>query len=126
MSVTTDAHTYTAGTHRPDSQPASTPKHNKSSRRGSHQASSLDDPELYIDRELSILTFQKRVLEEAEGQHNPLFERVKFLSNVGLNLDEFFMVRVAGIKRQAESGVLECGPDGMTPKQQLVAIRQTV
>ena len=86
----------------------------------------LDDPELYLNRELSLLAFQRRVLEEAEDPHTPLLERVKFLSILGSNLDEFFMVRVAGLKRQAESGVLECGPDGMTPKEQLRAIRERV
>jgi len=68
--------------------------------------------------------FQRRVLEEAQDQHNPLLERVKFLSIVSSNLDEFFMVRVAGLKRQVESSVLECNPDGMTPRQQLSAIRE--
>ena len=56
----------------------------------------------------------------------PLLERVKFLSIVGSNLDEFFMVRVAGLKRQVEGGVLECGPDGMAPQAQLAAIRVRV
>src|ERR1700735_3970084 len=86
----------------------------------------FDDPDLYINRELSLLAFQERVLEEAQDDRNPLLERVKFLSILGSNLEEFFMVRVAGLKRQAESGLLECGPDGMTPKQQLAAIRQKV
>ncbi len=88
--------------------------------------SSLDDPRLYVNRELSLLAFQKRVFEEAQDEQNPLLERVKFLSILGSNLDEFFMVRVAGLKRQVESGVLECGPDGMTPKQQLSAIHKEV
>src|SRR3984885_10563030 len=87
---------------------------------------SVADPRLYINRELSLLAFQKRVLEEAEDPHNPLLERVKFLSIFGSNLEEFFMVRVAGLKRQVENGVLECGPDGMTPKQQLNAIHEEV
>jgi polyphosphate kinase len=86
----------------------------------------LADPRLYVNRELSLLAFQERVLEEAEDDGNPLLERVKFLSILGSNLEEFFMVRVAGLKRQAESGLLECGPDGMTPKQQLAAIREKV
>ena len=86
----------------------------------------LKDPALYVNRELSLLAFQRRVLEEAEDETNPLLERVKFLSILGSNLDEFFMVRVAGLKRQVESGVLECGPDGMTPKQQLTAIHEEV
>ena len=93
---------------------------------GPHDDCSLVDPRLYINRELSLLAFQKRVLEEAQDPHNPLLERVKFLSILGSNLDEFFMVRVAGLKRQVESGVLECGPDGMTPKQQLAAIHEKV
>jgi polyphosphate kinase len=87
---------------------------------------SVADPRLYINRELSLLAFQKRVLEEAEDPHNPLLERVKFLSIFGSNLEEFFMVRVAGLKRQVEGGVLECGPDGLTPKQQLSAIHEEV
>ena len=86
----------------------------------------LDGPELYVNRELSLLEFQRRVLEEAQDETVPLLERVKFLSIVGSNLDEFFMVRVAGLKRQVERGVLECGPDGMTPAAQLGAIRTGV
>ena len=89
-------------------------------------ASSLDNPRLYVNRELSLLAFQRRVFEEVQDDQNPLLERVKFLSILGSNLDEFFMVRVAGLKRQVESGVLECGPDGMTPKQQLSAVHQEV
>jgi polyphosphate kinase len=89
-------------------------------------ASPLDNPELYVNRELSLLEFQKRVLEEAQDEAVPLLERVKFLSIVGSNLEEFFMVRVAGLKRQVEKGVLECGPDGMTPASQLAAVRQRV
>lgn len=83
---------------------------------------SPDDPSLYINRELSLLAFQRRVLEEAEDPRNPLLERVKFLSILGSNLDEFFMVRVAGLKDQVEAGVPEVGPDGMRPKAQLEAV----
>jgi polyphosphate kinase len=89
-------------------------------------ALSLDDPSLYINRELSLLSFQTRVLEEAQDEQNPLLERVKFLSIVGSNLDEFFMVRVAGLKSQLESGALESGPDGMPPADELIAIRERV
>jgi polyphosphate kinase len=89
-------------------------------------APSLDDPSLYLNRELSLLAFQLRVLEEAQDEQNPLLERLKFLSIVGSNLDEFFMVRVAGLKRQLESGALESGPDGMAPSEELVAIRERV
>ena len=94
-----------------------------------HQAPpvpALDDPSLYLNRELSLLAFQARVLEEAQDDLNPLLERVKFLSIIGSNLDEFFMVRVAGLKSQLESGALESGPDGMAPAQELVAIRERV
>ena len=71
-------------------------------------------------------SFQHRVLEEAEDETNPLLERVKFLSIVGSNLDEFFMVRVAGLIAQVEAGSAEAGPDGMSPSAQLVAIRREV
>src|SRR5271165_5052827 len=86
----------------------------------------LDDPELYINRELSLLDFQRRVLEEAQDSSNPLLERLMFLSFVGSNVDEFFMVRVAGLKRQVEKGVSDPGPDGMSPSEQLRAIRASV
>lgn len=84
----------------------------------------LSDPALYVNRELSLLAFQRRVLEEAQDSTHPLLERVKFLSILGSNLDEFFMVRVAGLMSQQESGNLDTGPDGMTPAQQLDAVRK--
>src|SRR5271166_1479982 len=87
---------------------------------------SLDDPSLFINRELSLLDFQRRVLEEAQGATNPLLERLMFLSFVGSNVDEFFMVRVAGLKRQVEKGVSDPGPDGMAPPEQLRGIRASV
>jgi len=86
----------------------------------------LDNPELYINRELSLLAFQKRVLEEALDETNPLLERVKFLSIVGSNLDEFFMVRFAGLKSQVAAGINEPSFDGLTPAEQLAAIRKEV
>ena len=86
----------------------------------------LKDPSLYINRELSLLAFQHRVLDEAEDPTNPLLERVKFLSILGSNLDEFFMVRAAGLAAQLEAGLMEVGPDGMTPRAQLIAIRREV
>ena len=67
----------------------------------------LDDPRLYVNRELSLLAFQERVLAEAEDASNPLLERVKFLTIVASNLGEFFMVRVGGLKQQIEAGVAE-------------------
>src|SRR5208337_4954308 len=89
-------------------------------------AREFDDPELFINRELSLLDFQRRVLEEAQDNNNPLLERLMFLSFVGSNVDEFFMVRVAGLKRQLEKGVSDPGPDGMSSSEQLRAIRASV
>jgi polyphosphate kinase len=90
------------------------------------EAIDLRSPDLYINRELSLLAFQRRVLEEAEDESNPLLERVKFLSIVGSNLDEFFMVRVAGLAAQLDAGSTEVGPDGLSPRAQLVSIRREV
>jgi polyphosphate kinase len=84
----------------------------------------LNDPSLYINRELSQLEFFKRVLEEAYDPTNPLLERVKFLAFVGINLDEFFMVRTSGLRRQVEAGILDPSPDGMTPAAGLAAVRK--
>ncbi len=83
----------------------------------------LNDRSLYINRELSMLAFQRRVLEEATDQRNPLIERVKFLSILGSNLGEFFMVRIAGLRQQVEAGVADLSSDGMTPAEQLGACR---
>ncbi|MGV3724396.1 MAG: polyphosphate kinase 1 [Actinomycetota bacterium] len=82
----------------------------------------LNDPSLYINRELSWLEFNHRVLEVALDARQPLLERVKFLAIVSSNLDEFFMVRVAGLKRQVKSQTAQYGPDGMTAEEQLRAI----
>ena len=88
--------------------------------------SDLDDPKLYLNRELSWLQFNARVLEEAEDHGNPLLERVKFLSIFSSNLDEFFMIRISGLREQLSGGVREGPPDGMTTSEQLAAVRQEV
>jgi len=84
----------------------------------------LLQPELFINRELSLLEFQRRILEETQDENNPLLERVKFLSIFGSNMDEFFMVRVSGIRKQVEAHITEVSPDGLTPREQLAAIRK--
>ncbi len=82
----------------------------------------LQDPQYYINRELSWLEFNYRVLHEAFDSRTPLLERLKFLSIFSTNLDEFFMVRVAALKQQVEAKVAKLTPDGRTPKEQLDAI----
>ncbi len=84
----------------------------------------IDSPEYYLNREMSMLQFQWRVLEEAEDENNPLLERVKFLAIVASNMDEFFMVRVGGLKLQLEAGFVDLPPDGSTPAEQLAVIRK--
>jgi len=88
------------------------------------QEVSLDDPALYINREISLLEFQRRVLEEARDARNKLLERVKFLSIVSSNLDEFFMVRVAALKQKLSAGRQDLSIDGKTVVQQLTAVRE--
>ena len=79
----------------------------------------LKDPALYLNRELTWLEFNRRVLNEAEDERTPLLERVKFLAIVSSNLDEFFMKRIGGLKQQVGAGVQELTVDGRTPQQQI-------
>jgi polyphosphate kinase len=94
-------------------------------------APALDDPSLYINRELSWLEFNRRVLEEAQDRTVPLLERVKFLAIFAANLDEFFMVRVGGLQQKVQAGIaVGSGADRMPPGEQLerisTAVRQMV
>jgi polyphosphate kinase len=84
----------------------------------------LSRPELYINRELSWLAFNERVLAQAQDSSHPLLERVKFLAITGTNLDEFFMVRVATILKKFRAGIEEVSIDGLTTEQELATIRQ--
>ncbi len=90
------------------------------------QVFDLDDPGVLLNRELSWLRFNERVLEEALDQSHPLLERVKFLAIFASNLDEFFMVRVSGLRRQVAAGIQEPSNDGLTPSDQLVEIRKAL
>ena len=86
----------------------------------------LDDPSLYLNRELTWLEFNRRVLNEAEDERTPLLERVKFLAIVSSNLDEFFMKRIGGLKQQVGAGVRSLTVDGRTPQQQIDEARAVV
>lgn len=93
---------------------------------GPPPAPRIDSPELYLNPHLSLLAFQRRVLEEAENRRTPLLERVKFVSILGSNIDEFFMVRVAGLWQQIETRTTEISMDGRSPSEQLELIRHEV
>ena len=85
-----------------------------------------NNSEYFFNRELSWIEFNKRVLEEAIDKSNPLLERVKFLSIFSTNLDEFFMIRVSGLKRQIASGVNELSSDGFTAQDQKLEVYETL
>src|SRR4030042_4185265 len=84
----------------------------------------LDSSKYYFNRELSLIEFNKRVLMEAEDKSHPLLERLKFISILSSNLDEFFMIRVAGLKGQVSAGVVELSFDVRTQQEQLDEIRK--
>jgi len=85
----------------------------------------INNPDrLFFNRELSLIEFNRRVLAEAEDKTHPLLERLKFIAILSSNLDEFFMIRVAGLKNQKTAGVVELSFDGMTPQEQLDEIRK--
>jgi polyphosphate kinase len=87
---------------------------------------SVDNPAYYINRELSWLEFNRRVLEESQDENNPLLERLKFLSISASNLDEFFEVRISGLVQQLEDGYTEAGPDGLTLLEERELISEAV
>ncbi len=104
---------------------AATPRRRETTEeRGESPAPPLDDPSLYINRELSWLEFNQRVLDQASDPYHPLLERVKFLAIAGSNLDEFFMVRVATLLRRLRVCLEHRSPDAMTVAGELAAIRQ--
>jgi len=89
-------------------------------------ALTLDDPALYLNRELSWLAFNERVIAEARDLQNPLLERIKFLAIGHSNLDEYYMVRVSGLQQHAAAGLSEMSADGLTPSEQLTSLRARV
>ena len=89
------------------------------------RSAELDDPQLYVNRELSLLEFNRRVLEQAKDARTPLLERLRFLTICSTNLDEFFEIRVAGLKEQVAYSLQQIGPDGMSPQEALRRIGET-
>jgi polyphosphate kinase len=92
--------------------------------RPAETSNGIEKTSLFLNREISWLRFNLRVLEEAEDTRLPLLERVKFLTIFSTNLDEFFMIRVSGLRRQAAAGTGGTTPDGMTPSEQILAINR--
>src|ERR1700691_2117231 len=93
---------------------------------GDDEHRDLSDPSLYLNRELSWLDFNERVLQLAEDERVPLLERVKFCAIYTTNLDEYYMVRVAGLRDQIDAGVETPSQDGSTPSETIALIRARV
>ena len=110
----------------PSSEPASEPAPDSAREPLQAPSPDLDDPQLYLNRELTWLRFNRRVLHEAVDPRNPLLERLKFFAIFASNIDEFFMKRIGGLKLQAAAGVSELSIDGRTPQQQLSEARDLV
>src|SRR5213596_372630 len=89
-------------------------------------AKEFDRPDLYINRELSCVEFNRRVFGEAKDCRHPLLERVKFVSIFDSNLDEYIIIRLAGLKDQLAAHVISLSPDGLTAEEQLAAVRQVL
>src|SRR6266581_5563028 len=89
-----------------------------------HSAKEFDQPDLYINRELSWIEFNRRVFGEAKDSRHTLLERVKFVSIFDSNLDEFIMIRLAGLKDQLAAHVITLSPDGLIAEQQIAAVRE--
>jgi polyphosphate kinase len=107
----------------PPAQPSPTPQYDVPL---AESVASLDDPSLYFNRELSWLEFNRRVLELAEDESVPLLERLRFCAIYASNLDEFYMVRVAGLFDQMDAGIDARGPDGLRPAEQIDRIQRRV
>lgn len=105
--------------------PATPSDKSKTPTQAAEPAIDLRDPSLYINRELSNIEFNRRVLHETQADH-PLLERVKFLAIFNSNMDEFFMVRVSGLKQQFKLGLTATASDGLLPREQLASVHRTL